>query len=191
MNGIADELDALALDLCDKARIEKAGHMAADFIRNHIYTGEGFMPLSAPTVAYRGTGKPLQDTGALRDSIVSEMRSADTASVGTTKRYAPIQNNGGTITAKKQWLFIPAKGTRQLERRYGSKPKSVLDGLKATGYSVFRIGRTVCYRKRGKGEKAHVAYYLKKSVVIPARRFWYLSDSEMEQIAREVFPDVQ
>lgn len=191
-NAVADELDSLALELSDSARIEKAGIMAADFIRSHIYKAEGFAPLSSVTVEYRGSGaKPLQDTGALRDSIVSELKSKHAVSVGTTKLYAPIQNDGGEIHARKEWLFIPAKGTRRLERIYGSKPKDVLDGLKSSGYSVFRAGRTVCYRKKGKNEDARIAYYLKKSVVIPARKFFYLSEDEMAQIQAEIFPDVQ
>ena len=33
--------------------------------------------------------------------------------VGTESKYATLHNSGGTITAKKNWLFIPAAGTRQ------------------------------------------------------------------------------
>lgn len=190
-NPVADELDSLALEISDTARIEKAGVMAADFIRSHIYKAEGFAPLSAVTVEYRGAGsRPLQDTGSLRDSIVSELKNKNSVSVGTTKLYAPIQNDGGEIHARKEWLFIPAKGTRRLERLYGSKPKDVLDGLRSSGHSVYRAGRTVCYRKKGKDEKSRIAYYLKKSVVIPARKFFYLSEDEIGQIQAELFPDI-
>jgi phage gpG-like protein len=188
-NQVADELDELAKKLSDTARLEKAGITAAEILRKHIYEGNGFTPLSRATTDYRGNGRPLLDTGSLRDSITSELKGNDSISVGTTKLYAPIQNNGGTITAKKNWLFIPAKGTRQLERRYGPKPKDVLDGLRNGGYRVFRIGRTVCYRKKDKDSATRVAYYLRKTVTIPARKFWYLSDDEMRQIEREIFPD--
>ncbi len=190
-NAVADELDSLALELSDTTRIEKAGTMAAEFIRNHIYKAEGFASLSNVTVEYRGSGaSPLQDTGSLRDSIVSELKNRYSVSVGTTKLYAPIQNDGGEIHARKEWLFIPAKGTRRLERIYGSKPKDVLEGLRSSGYSVFRAGRTVCYRKKGRNEESRIAYYLKKSVVIPARKFFYLSGDETAQIQAELFPDV-
>lgn len=189
-NNVAEELDSLAKKLGDTARLEKAGRTAAEILRFHIYDGNGFTPLSRATTDYRGNGRPLQDTGSLRDSITSELKGNDSISVGTTKLYAPIQNNGGTITAKKNWLFIPAKGTRQLERRYGPKPKDVLDGLRSSGYSVFRKGRTVCYRKKEKDAESRVAYYLKKSVTIPARKFWYLDGSEISIIQKEVFPDI-
>lgn len=189
-NQVADELDELAKKLSDTARLEKAGITAAEILRKHIYEGNGFTPLSKATTDYRGNGRPLLDTGSLRDSITSELKGNDSISVGTTKLYAPIQNNGGTITAKKNWLFIPAKGTRQLERRYGPKPKDVLDGLRSSGYSVFRKGRTVCGRKKVKNAKSFVVYYLRKSVTIPAREFWHLDGSEISIIQKEVFPDI-
>lgn len=162
--------------------------MAEGFIRNHIYRSEGLSPLSAATEGYRGKGKPLQDTGNLRDSITFEVTGKDTVSVGTTRKDAPIHNSGGTITAKKNWLYIPAAGTRQLERRYGKRPKDVLSGLRSDGASVFRIGRTVCYSTGKTKGKPKVAYYLKKSVVIPKREFFYLSDYEVKLILQEIAP---
>ena len=189
-NNVAEELDSLAEKLSDIARLEKAGRTAAEILRFHIYEGKGFTPLSKATEEYRGAGRPLQDTGSLRDSITSELKDKNTVIAGTTKIQAPLMNGGGTITARKNWLFLPAKGTRQLERRYGPKPKDVLDGLRSSGYSVFRKGRTVCYRKKEKDAESRVAYYLKKSVTIPARKFWYLDESEVSQIQAEIFPDI-
>ena len=161
--------------------------MAESFIKDHIYKSQGFSPLSSATQAYRGNGKALQDTGNLRDSITYEVN-GNTASVGTTMQYAAIHNNGATITAKKSWLFIPAKGTRQLERRYGKKPKDVLSGLRSDGFSPFRMGRTVCYTQKNK--KRVVVYYLKKSVVIPKREFFYLTDYEVKLIMKEIAPKI-
>lgn len=183
----SDELERIKMALQSQAQLRLAGVMAADAIRSHIDTGEGFDPLSPATIAYRGPGQPLKDTGALRDSINSQVVSSDTVSVGTTKEYAPRQNNGETITAKGNgWVFIPAAGTRQLERRYGKKVSSVLAGLKGAGFYVYRAGRTMCYRKKGSRQPGRVAYYLKKSVTIPARRFFYLSAQEVDEIMREV-----
>lgn len=182
LDGMADRLDS-------RSKAEKAGLMAAEMIRHHIHTGAGMPPLSAATTAYRGQGRPLQDTGALRDSITHEVVGGSTASVGTDKAYAPIQNNGGTITARRNWLFIPAAGTRQLQRAYGHSPTDVINGLKA-GNHVYRVGRTVCYRRRGSREAGKVAYFLKKSVVIPQRRFFYLTDEELGQILEEVSRDI-
>lgn len=183
----SDELERIQMALQSQAQLRLAGVMAADAIRSHIDTGAGFDPLSPATIAYRGPGQPLKDTGALRDSINSQVVSSDTVSVGTTKEYAPRQNNGETVTAKGNgWVFIPAAGTRQLERRYGKKVSSVLAGLKGAGFYVYRAGRTMCYRKKGSRQPGRVAYYLKKSVTIPARRFFYLSAQEVDEIMREV-----
>ena len=186
-------LDSLAKALETPSKLSTIGGMAAEMIRSHIHSGQGFATLSPATAAYRGSGRPLQDTGSLRDSITFKEIDGQTVSVGTNKPYAAIQNNGGVIRAKKNWLWIPATGTRQLQRRYGYSPTDVLQGLKAAGYSIFRMGRTMCHRekKRSRGEngklqyKAHVLYYLKKSVEIPARRFFFLSDREMDLLMKE------
>ena len=182
-------LEDMAKNLDEKSKAEKAGKFAMEAIRWHIYTGEGMPPLSAATTAYRRQGKTLQDTGALRDSITYELIGNNTASVGTDKVYAPIQNNGGTITAKKNWLFIPAAGVKKLEGSFGYGPTNVLKGLKVKNY-VYRVGRTICYRERGTTAPGRVVYYLKKSVVIPKRRFFYLSDEEISQILSEVSNDI-
>lgn len=189
MSEVSDTLDAIALELTKPVLIQKAGTMAADTIRMHIQENE-FEPLSAVTSSYRGQGDPLKDTGSLRDSITAELVNGATVSIGTNKIYAPIQNNGGIITAKKQWLYIPAGGTRRLERRYGKKPKDVLSGLRNDDYWVYRVGRTVCYRKKSKTAKPHVAYYLKKSVEIPKREFFYLTEEELGTIVSEVMNDI-
>ena len=170
-NQVQNTLDSLAESVKTAAKRSKIGVMAADMIRDHIYKGEGFAPLSAATRAYRGQGRPLQDTGALRDSITSEQ-----------------VNNGGVIRPKKgKWLWIPAAGTRQLQRRYGYSVTQVLTGLKGEGYSVYRAGRTVCYRRKGGEETAsRVVFYLKESVEIPARKFFYLSDEEITRLKEEL-----
>jgi len=191
--GVTDTLDDLARSLQNPAKLETIGRMAADMIQSHIHEGKGFDPLSPATAAYRGPGRPLQDTGALRDSITHKVTGGQTVSVGTNKIYAAIQNNGKVIRAKKDWLWIPAAGTRQLQRRYGYGPTDVLRGLKAAGYSIFRMGRTMCWREKRKSRngdgklqyKIHILYYLKKSVEIPARRFFYLNDREMDLLMKE------
>lgn len=183
-------LEDMAKNLDEKSKAEKAGKFAMEAIRWHIYTGEGMPPLSAATKAFRGSdAKPLQDSTGLRESITYELIGNNTASVGTNKVYAPIQNNGGTITAKKNWLFIPAAGVKKLERSFGYGPTNVLKGLKVKNY-VYRVGRTICYRERGTNAPGRVVYYLKKSVVIPKRRFFYLSDEEISQILSEVSNDI-
>jgi len=189
-----EALDKLANALENPGKIATIGGMAVEMIRSKIHKGDGFAPLSPATTAYRGAGRPLQDTSGLRDSITFKVIDERTVSVGTNKPYAAIQNDGGVIRAKKEWLWIPAAGTHQLQRRYGYSVTDVLRGLKAAGYSVFRKGRTMCYRekkkKRNEGGKLvnvdRVVFYLKKSVEIPARPFFYLSDDDMKLIMQEV-----
>jgi phage gpG-like protein len=188
-----DTLDNLSRAISRPEKLAKIGGMAADIIRGRIHRGRGFSPLSPATAAYRGAGRPLQDTGALRDSITFKVIDERTVSVGTNKPYAAIQNSGGVIRAKKNWLWIPAAGTRQLQRRYGYSPTDVLKGLRAAGYSVFRKGRTMCRRgkRRTRGGDGglrfndHTLYYLKKSVEIPARPFFYLTEPETALLAKE------
>lgn len=184
--GVLETLDKLSSNLNDSSKLATIGSMAADIIRGHIHKGEGFKPLSPATASYRGAGRPLQDTGGLRDSISFKVIDERTVSVGTNKPYAALQNNGGVIQAKKEWLWIPAVGTRQLQRKYGYSPTDVIKGLKSSGLSVFRMGRTMCYKRKGKDKTVRVIYYLKKSVEIPARPFFYLNDKEMNQLMREV-----
>ena len=187
-----DTLENLSRALQNPVKLGTVGSMAADMIRGHIHEGAGWSPLAPATAAYRGEGKPLQDTGGLRDSITFNVIDERTVSVGTNKPYARLQHNGGVVRAKKNWLWIPAAGTRQLQRRYGYSPTEVLRGLKAAGFSVFRRGRTMCYRTKGgkKQGKIKTIYYLKKSVEIPARPFFYLTPEEtallMEEVGREL-----
>jgi len=178
-----EALRDLAKKLKTPDKLAVIGGMAAEMIRGRIHAGKGFAPLSPATAAYRGAGQPLQDTGSLRDSITHQVVDDSTVSVGTNKVYAPLQNNGRVIRAKREWLWIPAAGTRKLRRRFGYSPTDVMKGLRAAGYSPFRKGRTVVYRNRRK--KYHVLYYLKKSVEIPARRFFFLSDQEMNLLMKE------
>lgn len=184
----AEELDRMSKQLNSPALLKKTGVMATDFIRDHIYHGRKLAPLSPATTAYRGDGKPLQDTGHLRDSFAFEVKEHSVI-VGTTNKYAAVHNNGATITPKNgKWLCIPAGGTRQLERRFGKQPRDVISGLKAGGFNVYRPRgtRVLCYRGKRKNSKPHVIYYLRKSVVIPKREFFYLSNKEIKQITQEV-----
>jgi len=194
--GVIETLDNLANSLKTPSKLGVIGGMAVEMIRGKIQSGKGFAPLSPATVDFREKGRPLLDTGSLRDSITYKVVDERTVSVGTNKPYAAIQNNGGVIRAKKNWLWIPAAGVREKMRgeNGGYSPTDVLNKLKSEGYSIFRQGRTIRYRekRRTRNEEGklvyetHVLYYLKKSVEIPARKFFYLTDKEMDLIMREV-----
>lgn len=191
-NEVVSEIERTANTLVKPAMVRKAGLMATEFIRDHIYHGSKLTPLSPVTKAYRGEGKPLQDTGHLRDSFSYEVK-GNMAIVGTTSKYAAVHNNGATISAKNaKWLCIPAQGTRQLERRYGKQPRDVIQGLKDNGFNVYRPKNSRCmyYQSRRKNSKPHVLYYLKKQVVIPKREFFYLTKKEIKQITQEIGNDI-
>ena len=197
--GVLETLDNLSRALEKPSKLGVIGGMATEMIRGHIHEGKGFAPLAPATEAFRGAGRPLQDLGGLRDSITYKVIDGQTVSVGTNKPYAAIQNNGGVIRAKKEWLWIPAAGVRQLQRKYGYGIPDVLNGLRSAGYSLFRRGRTMCYRSKRKKRnedgklqyEIYVLYYLKKTVEIPARRFFYLTTQEMDLLAKEAGIDLE
>ena len=196
-----EALDKLASALQNPAKLKTIGGMAVEMIRSKIHKGEGFAPLSPATVAYRGNGRPLQDTGALRDSITYKVIDDKTVSVGTKNPYAAVHHNGKEIHAKKEWLWIPAAGVRQIMRgkNGGYSVTDVIRSVKSRGYKVFRKGRTFVYseKKRTRNEegklvyKHHVLYYLVKSVKIPPRPFFFLTDNDMKILTREVGSDLE
>lgn len=189
MDDVIDTLKKAAENFEDAKKILRAGDMASGCIRSHIARAQGFTPLSPATAAFRGSGIPLNDTGNLRDSITYEIVSRTTVSVGTVRKDAPIHNSGGTITAKKNWLFIPSPEARKFGARV-KKPGEVLAAVRNSGCSVFRIGRTVCYSSGRTKGKPVVLYYLKKSVSIPRREFFYLSEQELNTILKSLAPDI-
>ena len=201
-----EALDRLAASLKQPGKLGASslatiGAMAADMIRGKIHKGDGFAPLSPATAAYRGPGRSLQDTGGLRDSITFKVIDDKTVSVGTNNPYAAVHHNGKEIHAKKEWLWIPAAGVRQIMRgkNGGYSPTDVLRKFKSEGYAVFRKGRTIVYREKkrkrneaGKLENVdHVLYYLVKSVKIPARPFFFLTDNDMKILMQEVGSELE
>ncbi len=201
-------LEHIQHQLADTTKAYRIGAMAVEMIRGHIYQGN-FTPLSPLTKAVRGgNAKPLQDKASLRDSFTFEVVKGDNGNVkiilGTSHIAAPIQNYGGTIKAKRaKNLTIPASDfTRTFERRYGPSPREVIAGLKNDGWLVFRpldprmkrpmniilaqkkvIQRSHRYDDRRKPIRLYV---LRKSVTIPAREYWYLSDEELAILMEEL-----
>ena len=183
---VSTVLDTLSERCKTALGASQAGAIAASAIQSHLYEGKGFKPLSPATAGYRGAGRPLLDTGSLLASITHEQVNERCVSVGTNKIYAPLQNNGGIVRAKRgKWLWIPAKGTRQLQRRYGYSVREVLAGLRSAGTPAFFMGRCVCYTDKKKDRRIPV-FYLKQSVEIPKREFFYLTDEEEKTIIQEV-----
>ena len=173
--------DDIIRQLKDQRLLMKVGAMAVEKIRDHILKGD-LAPLSPATIAYRGKGKPLQDTRVMLNSIAYEVVGNDKVRVGTTAVQAKLMNDGGVVTAKKNWLFVPGPGMRSWMRKYGPGIGPVLAALKAHDNYVFRKGRTICYRAKKKGAADRTAFYLCKQVTVPARPFFYLTDQELNRI---------
>lgn len=79
--------------------------------RKFDVSGPDWAPLSSLTLLNRrgGAGKPLQDTGALMNSIYAGDPAGDSVDVSTDLIYAALQNFGGTVTPKSApALRVPA-----------------------------------------------------------------------------------
>lgn len=121
-------------------------------------------------------GKPLQDTGRLRDSITYRTES-DNLIVGTNIKYAPLQQYGGTVTPKNAtYLTIPASTLSVTERR-------TFD-LKKYDHVFFRPsakGGLIAFQNQGKG-KIRMLAVLKEEVTIKKRTFLYWSERAISKI---------
>lgn len=148
----------------------------------------GIKPANAPlTTAVKQNSKTLRDRGQLLASITS--RSDESSGVvGTNHIGAKLNHFGGTIRAKKKWLWIPASSwTRAQQRRYGFSPGEVMSGLRKDGYGVWIQSKTgasgvVFAKKKGKRSKLRLVFILKKSVTIPARPFLFVDDLDRQVI---------
>jgi len=131
----------------------------------------------------RRGGKPLMDTGRLRDSIGHLVRSLGRAvqvAVGTYLIYARIHHYGGVIRpVRARMLFIPltAKGRRIGPRPLGERSTRMVD---AKGREKFKP-----LLKRG------VDFVLKLSVRIPARPYLRMSADDKEAIRAFVRRELQ
>lgn len=175
-------IEKLAEELENIKKMDEVGCFAVSRIQKRIADGK-FRPHAAVTQRVRPGGKILRDNSGLINSISYRM-SKDAVIVFTPLVYAKIQNDGGTVKAKNGALAIPCHPiVRTFQRRYGPSAKEVLDGLKASGYQVWRQGRALFYRKKGGRQKeGTMIYVLAKSVRIPARPFMFLDKSERSHV---------
>lgn len=173
-----------------------ADHMVGSTQRK---INQGVAPSNAPlTVAVKQGSRTLRDRGDLMASIAGKATSSE-ASVGTNKLYARIQHFGGTIRAKKQWLFIPASAeTRKMQRKYSYSVGELMRKMRTDGYNVwFQVNgnkgvvmaekKLKRYKRDDSGKKIHkafVLFILKKQVTIPARPFLTIDDLDEKVILR-------
>ena len=175
-------IEELAKELDGFKKMDEVGRYAVSRIQRRIADGK-FKSHAPLTQQARPGGKILRNNSTLINSISYRITS-QSVFIFTPLSYAKIQNDGGTVTAKKGALTIPCHPVvRTLQKRYGPSAKEVLSGLKAAGCSVWRQGRAIFYRKKGGRHKEGVMIYvLTKSITIPARPFMYLDKSEMRTV---------
>lgn len=100
-------------------------------------------------------GKPLQSSGLLKNSIQPSWDSKQ-AVVGTNKKYARIQDEGGIVRPKgSKKLFIPISARARRKKPGANIPK---------------------------GWKWGVDYVLAKRAKIPARKFMWIGSSGQSRI---------
>lgn len=141
---------------------------------------------AALTVAVKKNSKTLRDRGQLMSSI-SRTISDSSVAVGTNHIGARLNHFGGTVKAKKSYLYIPASArTRKLQRQFGPGIKDTVDGMRKGGYRVWwqaKGSKGAVLAKNGKRGKVFVLYVLKKEVTIPARPFLTIDETDRKVIA--------
>ncbi len=152
-----------------QAGLDKIGSYLVGATGKRIALG-GFTQNSVLTVSVKGSTKPLNDRGLLKNSLTHRVEGGSVI-IGTNHPAAGLLHRGGTITAKSaKTLLIPASSwTRALQRSLGFSPRDVLEGLVGQGYKIIWRPRAVLAQK-GK-EKASLVFIRRTSVTIPARPF--------------------
>lgn len=177
--------DNKKIELSNKEKLLKEiSLMALSNVQKNI--ASNIKPENSPlTKAVKQGDKTLRDTGALMSSLHARTEK-NTAIVATALPYAAIQNSGGEIKpVRAKYLYLPAsKDVRTLMRRYGFSVPSVINGLRADGFSVWRQkdSRVVWYKSKKSRNKPKPLFFLKSSVKIPKREFMFLSEPTVEKI---------
>lgn len=170
-----------------KKAMRRAGRYMVSSTQRKI-SKNSFTPIAPLTQELRSgsKGRPLRDTGALISSITFRVN-GESVIIGTNRIGARINNFGGTITAKNKsgCLWIPASREVKLAlQNQGGSISRLLRMYKNGGYSLFRAGNAFFVRKKGKGNEKIMLFILKKSIKIPARNFFYISDDDDKVLRR-------
>jgi phage gpG-like protein len=153
----------------------------------------GIAPANAPlTQEVKQGSQTLRDRGELMQSIAPH--SGDLwADASINLKYARIQQEGGTITAKNaKALYLPAGAkTRSLMRSYGAwTARSLISAMEAD-HGFFRVGRVFFAYKKSTGKsgrrgKEFALFIISRSVKIPARPFLYIDEKDEAYILKLV-----
>lgn len=202
MSGVLDrfkkELSAMTkrIDSLNSALAPVAVGMVQDNMTNGNYADNA--PL---TKSLKNEGsRPLINTGETRASITFKLV-GDGFVIGTNKKYAPILNAGGTITAKNaRMLMLPA--TKDVKKRMDAwGVKQTLSWLENSGWKLFwrpgaligqapkgarAFGKPISLKLKGKAKQKRHSFYLicyrKKSINIPKREFMQITTEQMKTL---------
>lgn len=140
----------------------------------------GSPKLSSLTASLKGHNSKLRDTTNLLKSVKGNY-STRFIEFGSDLIYASIQNRGGKIKAKEaSKLLIPATRMVKLAQGNGGA-KQGLTKLKADGWKLF-FSENAVIGVRNKERK--LMYIRKKSVNIPARKFLFIDNGDVNAISR-------
>lgn len=157
--------------------------------------GTPFAPLKWPRPNSKGGDLPLQDTGALRSSIIAIYVGDRGFVVGTNLHYAAIHQFGGRIVPKNgKYLAIPAT----VEAQKAGSPRNWGEALKfkvveKDGRHVKALVESKTRGKKRTWQEDVVQYFLAKSVDIPKREFLGISNAhadDMERMTADFVADV-
>lgn len=131
-------------------------------------------------------GKPLNDTGNLRNSLTHRVLSSESVAVGSPVTYAALMQEGGTIepkTAKK--LAIPV-GRKMSAMSKAKGVRGTLEKLSETTNIWFTENAIMGQTRGSKRAKPRVLFIRKDKVVIPPRPYLYLDEKDELYIAKKV-----
>lgn len=170
---INETLDALGQRMRDPYLLTVLGSVAASQVQKNIIKGP-WAPNAPLTREVKGSSIPLRDKGHLLASITSGTEEGK-AVVGTNHVAAKILHFGGIIVPKNtRFLAVPTGEARAFMRIYGATPRACIQNMKAAGYKFFYGGPVLMAQLKGKNQRPHALFIMKRSVTIPKRPFMTL-----------------
>jgi len=125
-------------------------------------------------------GLPLNNTGRLRSSITNTTIGRDAVAIGSPLVYAPMMNDGKTITPTKAKKLAIPMGKKVARMAETMSVRKVLATFEKAGYNIFFDTNAILgYLNK----KTTVLFIRKDSVTIPKREYLFIDDNDEKLIA--------
>lgn len=175
-------IDELERHLRNSAILDRIGGLAVSLVQKNIEQGS-WAPNAGLTASVKQGNKPLRDRGQLLSSITYRVEGYKVV-VGTNHPAAELLHNGGTVRpVKSKALAIPAgPWVRTMMRGTDVSPRTMLDQLRGSGWSIWRQGNVILGRKQG-GKEPLPLFILRTAVTVPARPFMRLPPESVRQLS--------